>query len=132
MGRGTILIKMYNGMTRTWINVRLVSNLKQNCISLSNLESLWWKYTGVRVLKVSKGALVLVLWKFVHVGRMYYYMFSSNVIILSNSHVTKLWHMRLGHMSDEGMAILSNRGFYVPKSANKMEFCWHCPLGKQK
>jgi len=51
---------------------------------------------------------------------------------MSDSDVTKLWHMRLGHMSDKGMAILSKRGLLCGQSTGKIEFCEHCIFGKQK
>jgi len=49
-----------------------------------------------------------------------------------DSNVIKLWHMRLGHMSNKGMAILSKRGLLCGQGTGKMEFCEHCALGKQK
>ena len=61
IGKGTIRIKMHDGMIRTLTNVRHVPDLKRNLISLGTLESLGCKYTiEGRVLKVFKGALVLM------------------------------------------------------------------------
>ena len=45
---------------------------------------------------------------------------------------TRLWHMRLGHMSDKGMAILSKKGCLGSAGTNKLDFCDHCIFGKQK
>uniref|UniRef100_A0A2P2NYU7 Retrovirus-related Pol polyprotein from transposon TNT 1-94 n=1 Tax=Rhizophora mucronata TaxID=61149 RepID=A0A2P2NYU7_RHIMU len=51
---------------------------------------------------------------------------------VSDSDVTKLWHIRLGHMSDRGMAALSKKGLLCGQNIGKMEFCEHCVFGKQK
>nr|GEU39227.1 putative polyprotein [Tanacetum cinerariifolium] len=50
----------------------------------------------------------------------------------SNSDLTKLWHMRLGHMSEKGMGILSKRGLLDNHKVANLEFCEHCIIGKQK
>ncbi|KAK3033955.1 hypothetical protein RJ639_034119 [Escallonia herrerae] len=39
--------------------------------------------------------------------------------------ITKLWHMRLGHMSERGMDVLRS------KTTRKLDFCEHCVFGKQ-
>ena len=61
VGKGTIWIKMHDGMIRTLTNVRHVPDLKRNFISLGTIESLGCKYTVEGgVLKVSKCVLVLM------------------------------------------------------------------------
>ena len=40
--------------------------------------------------------------------------------------------MRLGHMSEKGMTILSKKGCLGSAGTGKLEFCEHCVLGKQK
>ncbi|KAG8496862.1 hypothetical protein CXB51_008020 [Gossypium anomalum] len=51
---------------------------------------------------------------------------------LSDDDITKLWHMRLGHMSENGMAELSKRGLSDGQGICKLNFCEHCVFGKQK
>nr|XP_027104323.1 uncharacterized protein LOC113725378 [Coffea arabica]XP_027104350.1 uncharacterized protein LOC113725401 [Coffea arabica] len=51
---------------------------------------------------------------------------------LSYTDITKLWHMRLGHMSGKGLDILSKRGLLCGQSTGPLEFCEHCIFGKQK
>ena len=46
--------------------------------------------------------------------------------------ITKLRHMRLGHMSQKGLELLSKRGLLCGQSISKVKFCEHCVLGKQK
>ena len=45
---------------------------------------------------------------------------------------TQLWHMRLGHMSEKGMQILSKKGSFGDQHLSKLQFCEHCIMGKQK
>ena len=51
---------------------------------------------------------------------------------LSNSNATNLLHMRLGHMSELGLAVLSKRGLLDGHSISKLDFCEHCVFGKHK
>ncbi|KAK2967999.1 hypothetical protein RJ640_009208 [Escallonia rubra] len=48
-----------------------------------------------------------------------------------DSDTTKLWHMRLGHMSERGMDVLSKQRFLGSKKTEKLDFCEHCVFGKQ-
>ncbi|KAL6493219.1 hypothetical protein OROGR_032978 [Orobanche gracilis] len=114
-GIGTIQIKTHDDIVRTFSNVRYVPDLKRNLISLGTLESLGCRYSAKGgVLKVSKGALVLL--KANRVGSLYVLQGSvvtgSAAVSSSMPHkdVTKLWHMRLGHMSEKDMHLLSKQG----------------------
>ncbi|KAG8482828.1 hypothetical protein CXB51_024043 [Gossypium anomalum] len=51
---------------------------------------------------------------------------------LSDDDINKLWHMRLGHMSENGMTELSKRGLLDGQGICKLNFCEHCVFGKQK
>ena len=126
-GIGTIQIKTHDGVVKTLTKVCYISNLKRNLISLSTLESLGCKCSAEGgVLKVSKGALVLM--KANRIGSLY--VLQGFVVIglaaisssLPDSDVTKLWHMRLGHMNEKGMHLLSKQGRLGKYGVNKLEF----------
>ena len=51
---------------------------------------------------------------------------------LSNGDVTRLQHMPLGHMNENGMAELSKRGLLNGQGINKLKFCEHYIFGKQE
>jgi len=55
-------------------------------------------------------------------------MSSSNDL---DSDTTRLWHMRLGYMSERGMTILSKRGLLCDQKTGSLNFCEHCVFGKQ-
>ena len=44
---------------------------------------------------------------------------------------TKLWHRRLGHMSEKGLKILSKQGLLDDAETGKLKFCETCVMGKQ-
>jgi len=136
-GIGTIQIKTNDGVVRTLSDVRYIPELKRNLISLGTLESLGCKYSAEGgVLKVSKGSLVLL--KANRIGSLYVLqgtVVTGSVVVSSSmaeNDVTKLWHMRLGHMSEKGMHLLSKQGYLGKHVIGKLEFCKHCAFGKQK
>ncbi|GAV91868.1 gag_pre-integrs domain-containing protein, partial [Cephalotus follicularis] len=88
------------------------------------------------VLKVSKGNLVVM--KGTKVNNLYHLqgstvMGSADIasISISEDYRTKLWHMRLGHMSERGLSTLSKRGLLCGEQTTPLEFCEHCVVGKQ-
>ncbi|KAG8503399.1 hypothetical protein CXB51_001318 [Gossypium anomalum] len=103
-GVGTIKVKMFDGVVRTLSDVRHVPELKRNLISLSTLDSKGYRYTAETVASSS----------------------------LSDDDITKLWHMHLGHMSENGMTELSKRRLLDGQGICKLNFCEHCVFGKQK
>ncbi|KAG8497429.1 hypothetical protein CXB51_008736 [Gossypium anomalum] len=81
-GVGTIKVKMFDGVVRTLSDVRHVPELKRNLISLRQRKTA--KLYVLQGSTVTGDAAVA----------------SSS---LSDDDITKLWHMRLGHMSENGM-----------------------------
>lgn len=49
----------------------------------------------------------------------------------SDQDTTKLSHMRLGHMSERGMAILGKQGLLDGCKVGTLDFCDCCIFGKQ-
>ncbi|KAG8492439.1 hypothetical protein CXB51_009727 [Gossypium anomalum] len=138
-GVGTIKVKMFDGVVRTLSDVRYVPELKRNLISLSTLDSKRYRYTAESgVLKISKGSLVVM--KGQRKTAKLYVLQGSTVTgdaaivssSLSDDDITKLWHMLLGHMSENGMVELSKRGLLDGQGICKLNFCEHCVFGKQK
>ncbi|KAG8489524.1 hypothetical protein CXB51_017540 [Gossypium anomalum] len=139
VGVGTIKVKMFDGVVRTLSDVRHVPELKRNLISLSTFNSKGYRYTTEsEVLKISKGSLIVMKWQ--RKTAKLYVLQGSTVIgdaavassSLSDDNITKLWHMRLGHMSENGMTELSKRGLLDGQGICKLKFCEHCIFGKQK
>ena len=138
-GIGTVQIKMFDGCIRTLSDVRHIPNLKRSLISLCTLDRKGYKYSGGDgILKVTKGSLVVM--KADIKSANLYHLRGTTILgniaavsdSLSNSDATNLWHMRLGHMSEIGLAELSMRGLLDGQSIGKLKFCEHCIFGKHK
>ena len=50
---------------------------------------------------------------------------------IAKSDRTNLWHLKLCHMNQKGLQVLSNQGYLGPVSADSLDFCEPCTLGKQ-
>ncbi|KAL2623656.1 hypothetical protein R1flu_003861 [Riccia fluitans] len=46
--------------------------------------------------------------------------------------MAKLWHRRLGHMSEKGMEVLRKQNLLSGLKSSKLDFCEHCVFGKHK
>jgi transposase InsO family protein len=57
---------------------------------------------------------------------------SAVAVTFKNCSDSKIWHMRLGHMSQLGLAELSKRGLLKGYNNNELDFCEHCVFGKHK
>ena len=111
-----VTFKMFDNKIRTLSNVRYVPNLKRNLISLNTLESQGYRFIGEDgVLKVCKGSLVIIKGH-KKTTNMYFLECSTvtgNATIVkstqSDENIIKLWHMWLGHMSEQGMKELCKK-----------------------
>ncbi|KAG8485911.1 hypothetical protein CXB51_020221 [Gossypium anomalum] len=138
-GVTTIKVKMFDGVVKTLSDVRHVPKLKRNLISLSTLDSKRYRYTAESgVLKISKRSLVVM--KGQRKIAKLYVLHGSTVTgdaavassSFSDDDITKIWHMRLGHMSENGMTELSKRGLLDGQGICRLNFCEHCVFKKQK
>ncbi|KAG8471889.1 hypothetical protein CXB51_036391 [Gossypium anomalum] len=135
-GVGTIKVKMFDGVVKTLSNVRHVLEFKRNLILLSTLDSKGYRYTAET--KISKGSIVVM--KGQRKTAKLYVLQGSTIIgdttvasfSLSDNDITKLWHMRLGHISENNMTKLSKRGLLNGQGICKLKFYEHCIFGKQK
>lgn len=129
VGIGSIQIKMSDCVIMTLTNVRHIPTMTRNLISLSPLELKGYRYSAEGgVMNVSIGSLVVMKGDLKSTNL---YLLRGTTIIcnaatisksLSNSDATKLWHMRLGHMSELGLAELTERGL-LDGNISKLQFC---------
>ncbi|KAG6469553.1 hypothetical protein ZIOFF_070482 [Zingiber officinale] len=112
----TVRIKKFDGVVQTLGDVRHVPDIKRNLISLSTLDSKGYKYTGEGgVVKASKGSLVVMKG---YIKTIDLYVLQGSIVMgdvvvaspsLSDNDITRLWHIRLGHMCENDMIELSKR-----------------------
>nr|KYP64657.1 Retrovirus-related Pol polyprotein from transposon TNT 1-94 [Cajanus cajan] len=119
-GIGTVRLKMFDNREYILKDVRYVPDLKRNLISISMFDSLGYATkTQHGVLKILNGSLVIAKGNkdknnglFVLDGST---VMAHASIARNDIDKTKLWHLRLGHVSERGLIEL---------------FCEHCVLGK--
>ncbi|KAG8478507.1 hypothetical protein CXB51_028390 [Gossypium anomalum] len=137
-GVGTIKVKMFDGIVRTLSDVQHVPELKRNLISLSTLDSKGYRYTAESgVLKISKGSLIVM--KGQRKTAKLYVLEGSTVTgdaavassSLSDDDITKLWHMRLGHMSENGMIVQVRRDHETLDSSSYLTAKRCCRMNEQ-
>ena len=134
-GVGSVQVKTHDGMTRTLTGVKHIPTMARNLISLSTLDCDGYKYKGGnKLLKVSKGSLIVMVGD-MNSAKLYVLRgttLSGTVAAVSHDDAskTKLWHKRLEHMSELGMAELIKRDLLHGCSLGKMQFCEHCIFGK--
>ena len=130
-------MKMFDGMVRTLTDVRYVSDLKKNLISLATLDKIRCRITCEgRVMKIARGSLVVMKGK---LNGSLYALEGSTILGSTNistdtmsDHDTKLWHLRLGHMVERGMFKLSKQGLFDGKRFRNLGFCEQYVYGKHK
>ncbi|KAK2414734.1 secreted RxLR effector protein [Trifolium repens] len=134
-GVGTIRLKMFDDRDFLLKNVRYIPELKRNLISISMFDGLGYSTRIERgVMRISHGALVIA--KGSKMNGLYILEGStviSNACVTSveNADITKLWHLRLGHVSERGLVELAKQGLLGKEKLNKLDFCDNCTLGKQ-
>lgn len=136
VGIGSIKLRTHDGKFCTLNDVRHVPLMTKNLISLSLLDSKGFNFKGEGgALCVCKGSKVIL--KGVKRGTLYFLQGStlSGFAAVASSEVhkddmTKLWHMRLGHMSERGMQVLSKGDLLGGHKVKDLGFCEHCVLGK--
>ncbi|XP_038975178.1 uncharacterized protein LOC120106276 [Phoenix dactylifera] len=136
-GVGNIKVRMYDGVIRILTNVKYVSELKKNLISLGYLEKhecAFGSQPGSGCLRITKGALVVMKGRRManNLYEMEGSMVTDSAEVLAAAQekqfVYKLWHYRMGHMSNRGLTELGKRGM-IPEgmdlSGKKLEmFAW--------
>ena len=136
VGIGSIKVRTHDGKFCTLKEVRHVPSMTKNLISLSRLDKIGCSFKGEGgVLNVYKGSEVIL--KGVKQGTLYLLqgttLLDSAAVAsaaIDHGEMTKLWHMRLGHMSERGMQILAKDDLLGGHQVKELGFCEHCVFGK--
>jgi transposase InsO family protein len=136
VGIGSIKIRTHDGKFCTLHDVRHVPLMTKNLISLSLLDSKGFSFKGEGgAIHVCRGSNVIL--KGIKRGTLYFLQGStvtgSAAVASSVVHqddLTRLWHMRLGHMGERGLQILSKEDLLGGHKIKSLEFCEHCVFGK--
>jgi hypothetical protein len=110
--------------------VRHIPELKKNSISVGHLddEKHAINFHGGK-WKVSTGAKILA--RGYKTGTLYITTIIRETIDVTDESVdSKLWHLRLGHMSEKGMKVLLSRGNLLELKLVGSNLCEYCILEK--
>uniref|UniRef100_A0A0D3E6W1 GAG-pre-integrase domain-containing protein n=1 Tax=Brassica oleracea var. oleracea TaxID=109376 RepID=A0A0D3E6W1_BRAOL len=119
---------------RVWkiTKVRHVPKLMRNLISVGQLNDTGHDVNfGGGAWRVKKGSMMVARGH----KRGTLYMTTSyqdTVVVVENAKQTKLWHCRLGHMSEKGMKLMVENGALPDLKTVDHQMCESCILGKQK
>ena len=100
-------MKIVNGTVWKLRNVRHALGLKKNLISFGELDDEGFVTTFVNgCWKITKGAMVIAWGR--KMGTLYMTANDKDIVAVANSaEDSKIWHCRLGHMSEKGMKIMA-------------------------
>ncbi|KAK9133630.1 hypothetical protein Scep_013158 [Stephania cephalantha] len=132
IGKGDVLIGMENGTQLRLQRVRHVPKLARNLISVSQLTDdagLETKFTKTS-WKLIKGAMVVAHGQ--RDGTLYRVLNENSMNMASSEVSAKVWHQRLGHMSEKGMKVMVSKGKLDGLSCVDLSLCEGCVVGKQK
>lgn len=108
IGTGTIRLKMHNGMLRTLVDFLYIFDLKNNLISLENLD--FNRYNAIlegKNLKVLLGAMIVKQEQ--NEGNLDflkgYTVIGFVLVITKKTNITRLWHIRLGHVGEKAIMV---------------------------
>jgi len=114
LGIGDIRLKMHDGSCRTLSSVRHVPELKRNLISLGNLDRNGYNFKGDGgVLRVSRGSLICMRASLQNGIYILQATTLSGEAAMASSMAqiqSKLWHLRMSHISEQGLRELSKQG----------------------
>jgi len=132
-GIGDIDLKTPLGTNWTLKDVRVIPSLRKKLIFIGQLDDQGYDVTfGKGQWKVVKGSMVIARGK--KRGTLYMVKVSTDGVntVSSGLSPSKLWHQRLGHMSEKGLKMLVARGKLPELKRVESEFCEPCVFGKKK
>jgi len=106
VGIDSIRMRMFDGQVRTLTNIRHITDLKKNLLSLGALEARGYKFSDAYGgIKVTKGSMMILKGK----RTINLYRLIGSIIVcdalaaMENEYTTRFWYMRLGHISERGL-----------------------------
>nr|GEV02725.1 retrovirus-related Pol polyprotein from transposon TNT 1-94 [Tanacetum cinerariifolium] len=132
-GIGEICLKFDTKMELVLHNVKHVPDMRLNIISIGLLnEDGYHNSSSNGLWKVTLGSLIVARGKRESKLYMTHPKISKSIVnVVDNDDMTELWNNRLGHMSENGMAILSKKNVLSGMHDINLKKCSHCLAKKQ-
>lgn len=133
VGIGDICLETSLGTRLVLKDVKHVPDIRMNLISTGRLDDEgFYSLHGGGKWKLSRGSLIVARGE---KSSSFYWMHAKvskdAVNAVENDGAMELWHKRLGHMSEKGMAVLSKNEVIPGISGLHLQKCSHCFAGKQ-
>ena len=116
LGIGSVIITMFDGISRTLQNVRYVPDLRRNLLSIGMLDNigctikveggtlLIYKGSIIVMKGILKNGLYSLIGKTV-IGK------AAPALTVKEMSNTRLWHLKLGHVSGEDYKNFANKAY---------------------
>ncbi|KAK8926133.1 hypothetical protein KSP39_PZI018401 [Platanthera zijinensis] len=141
IGRGKVMLKMADGTMKTLPGVMHIPGMSRNLISVGSMADAGVCFScDMHSCRMTRGAMVIA--KGVRHGTLYKLL--AGTVVPSGAFISegqeedqeeqsRLWHQRLGHISEKGMSAMTSGQMVegVPMCTSSFGFCEHCLLGKQ-
>ncbi|KAJ4728518.1 Retrovirus-related Pol polyprotein from transposon TNT 1-94 [Melia azedarach] len=133
IGMGDVRLETNNGTMLLLKNVKHIPDIRLNLISAGKLDDEGFSSNfSSGQWKLSKGSMTVAR------GKKYFSLYFMQAKIADNSINTvknedtiKLWHRRLGHMSEKGLIVLAKKNLLSGMKNESLNKCIHCLAGKQ-
>ena len=132
IGIGDISMHFSDGSHLTIKDVRHVPQLTRSLMSVGQLDDNGYKVIfASQSFRITKGNMIVA--KGNKVGSLYplFVHKKEHFLAITDQPMTSIWHGRLGHMSRNGMEILSRYGHLPKLSFSDFVLCEHCQHGKK-
>lgn len=132
-GMGKIKVLNSDGSVIILTEVRYMPSMSRNLISYGCLDKAGCHYEGNDgMIQFYKGDQKVLAGKYK--DGLYYLdgvVSKSEVVVAKlDTDLTKVWHSRLGHMSQKNMDVLVREGYLTKKDIQTLSFCENCVFGK--
>ena len=132
-GIGDVCLVTQTGARLLLKNVKHVPDFRLNLISVGRLNDEGYCNTfNNDTWKLSKGLMVVAKGKKHSSLYIMHATLMNDVDTLKSEDTTEVWHRRLAHMSEKGMALLKRKNVLSGMQEAHLEKCAHCLAGKQK
>lgn len=133
VGMGSVCLETNTGCKLLLKDVRHVPDIRLNLISTGKLDDEGYSnHFGEGKWKLTKGSLLIARGKKNNtLYMMQAKLKKGEVNTIDDDFSTKLWHKRLGHMSEKGLQILAKKELLPNTKGVSLKTCVDCLAGKQ-
>ena len=133
VGLGDVCLETSNGSMLVLKNVKHIPDIRVNIVSVGKLDDEGYcNIFSDGQWKLKKGAMVMARGK--KHSTLYFFQAkfaTCTVNAMQEKNSAALWHKRLGHISEKGLATLMKKNCLSSLKNASLEKCAHCLAGKQ-